>query len=200
MEGNYSGTAWANVFWLMTVAAGLPAAGDVNQLANVMYQNYSNAFMSHLDAACTFERCRVTYFPDGADTVIFGEHTASTPGGVATTALMPASSSVVVSWFASVYWRGGKPRTYLPGIPHAYQSGVNKITQASADALNAAASQFRSTVNSSTAGVFNTVTLGLVSFVSQKADRPTPLFFPIETNAVHTRLDTQRRRLGAEVV
>jgi hypothetical protein len=117
-------------------------------------------------------------------------------GGSATAPIADNAACVVISWLSAVYWRGGKPRTYLPGvIGTATTDGVG-ITTSFATGIKTAAQAFRTAVNALTQGAITGTALGFVSFRTGNADRVPPTFYAISDATVHHRLSTQRRRLG----
>lgn len=136
-----------------------------------------------------------TYFPTGSPLVVAGTHTGSTAGGVSADPA-PASLAACLSWQSGVYWRGGKPRTYVGGLPVSAMADEREldstfVTNILSDAVNLIAA-----FNALTSGNFDSCQFGFVSFTSGGTDRTPPLFFPIVGAAVHSRADTQRRRLG----
>lgn len=125
-------------------------------------------------------------------------NTTVTQGSGAAGAL-PPSVACCVSWKAGVTWRGGRPRTYLPGVPlsaQAVTASAGLLSTYTAP-LQTRANAFISAVNAITV-IGTTITLGMPSYFSNYAFRPTPLFFPITSSVVHDRMDSQRRRSGKE--
>jgi hypothetical protein len=112
---------------------------------------------------------------------------------------LAANVAAVLSWQTSAYWRGGKFRTYMPGVlaANAVGSPAQSLTTAAATAYSSAGAGLATDVATLTLGS-SAVHLGGVSYYSHYAFRPTPLFFTYNGCTVHTRLDSQRRRLGKE--
>jgi hypothetical protein len=108
-------------------------------------------------------------------------------------------SAVCWSWSIAASYRGGKPRTYLPGIPQSALSDPNgaAITPTYATALEGYGVAFKSAVNSITVSPSG-IELGSPSYFLHNAVRPTPIFFPFLACTVHERVDSQRRRSGKE--
>lgn len=128
---------------------------------------------------------------------------ASVPGTGATTA-MPPQCTAVISWTGSPSYRGGKPRTYLPGLPttatltNSAQLGSTFATTLANAAIAAIADMGWATIGGTTAQ------LGTVSYYKASVNptpphlRPTPLFWAFLSATVHERVDSQRRRSGKE--
>lgn len=111
----------------------------------------------------------------------------------------PPNNAVCVSWTFTGAWRGGKPRTYVPGVP---LDAVN--TPGSAQLKPTYASNVRTTwlatltlLNAITIGGVSP-TFGFISYFHNYAFRPVPLFFNYGPPKVHERVDSQRRRSGKE--
>lgn len=130
-----------------------------------------------------------------ADTAVQSQITAAIDGGNGGT-VHPSNVSMVLSWLSGAYWRGGKPRTYLPGVATSSTDSNHSLLDSFKTSLQSLASAFRSDVNGITTPAVDLTELGMVSFVSGKAWRSTPAFFPFNSVIVHDRLASQRRRLG----
>jgi len=102
----------------------------------------------------------------------------------------------VISWNTSVYWRGGKPRTYLPSVLSNETTDGATLTTTAANSLATKAAAFRTAVNALTSGAITATAHGFVSFVSGGVDRVPPIFYPSTGASVHRRIGTQRGRLG----
>lgn len=124
---------------------------------------------------------------------------SSTTAGTGATPAVPPQCAVTVSWRAPFSWRGGRPRTYLPGVPDTALSSVagSLILSTYSGPLATAAQGFISDASGFTlngAAGF----LGFPSYYSKGAFRSPPLFYAFQSAVVHDRLDSQRRRSGKE--
>jgi hypothetical protein len=104
-----------------------------------------------------------------------------------------------MSWRIVDSYRGGKPRTYLPGIPTSALA-----TQGDSTLLLSYAQQVQIQANI-LLGLLNGImvessptSFGTISYHHAHAIRPTPIFRPYQAVEVHERLDSQRRRSGKE--
>lgn len=186
--------------WVDTAIETVVTPVQVNALAAALHQAYANNFPVALMSSWELERTRITWFPDDPNQVVFGEHQETVAGSVVGTNFTPANVAVVLSWQSNVYWRGGKPRTYLCGIPQTDVADSQRLTQAAQTSFSNRATNFRSEINAFTNGDWSRVTHGFVSFRTKKEERPNPLFFASTGSTVGARLDSQRRRLGREVL
>lgn len=123
------------------------------------------------------------------------------PGAVAA-APFPPGVAVAVSWQIAPAYRGGKPRTYLPGIPvnAVLTTASSQLSTTYANGLASFAHNFLTTMNSTTVPGSGSshITMGAVSYYHGHAVRPTPIFNPFIGTHVHERIDSQRRRNGKE--
>ncbi len=130
-----------------------------------------------------------------ANTARKGQKSLTINGAVAT-APLGAQAAVVLSWLSGAYWRGGKPRTYMPGVPATMIDTNHSLSDTlKADVISAAAG-FRTAINAIKTPALDLLTLGVVSYASNKQWRTTPLFLGFTGVTVHDRLASQRRRLG----
>jgi hypothetical protein len=106
------------------------------------------------------------------------------------------STCIVLNWAIGAYYRGGHPRTYLPGVVLASTTNNNALTSAYQASIAAAAALWLSDTNALTATHILTVKLGTVSFQTLKAWRTPPIFRAYTSASVRAIMGTQRRRLG----
>jgi hypothetical protein len=193
-----SGANWANVFCVWNGSAGHTAT--VAELATVI-GNFHTAWSTNIkpliatDVTMTLIKA-LYYNPDGS--VITNEVTYTDVGTGAGTTITDATSSCL-SWGILTTWRGGKPRTYLPGVWAAELLNPAHLTTTRITARQAGGTAFLAAVNAITWPVTLTnLALGTVSFYSGNAPRVPAKFFNYQSCFVHSRIDTMRRRLGKE--
>lgn len=111
----------------------------------------------------------------------------------------PPQTAICISWIAALTARGGRARTYLPGIPVSatVTPGSPLIQGTYAAALKSAANGFLSDLSGSSIGGAS-LQLGVPSYYNNCQLRPVPLWFPFSGALIHERLDSQRRRSGKE--
>jgi len=147
-------------------------------------------------SSATFSAADATLFTTGG--TVLQSHVNMTGGGTrAGTEINTDALSAIVSWITTVYWRGGKPRTYLPPPAIADTTGSYHWSPTYLAALQTAGGNFLTAVNALTAGGITGTQLGFVSFSSGGVTRTPPVFFPFTGATTHPRMGTQRRRLGA---
>jgi hypothetical protein len=166
-------------------------------LATSVYNAFVNSGLL-LDLSTAWHLQNVTA-KDAGGTSASAVSTQVPEAGSTTGNCFPPQSTVVLSWRIAPSYRGGKPRTYLPGIPTSAvnTTGDSAITSTYASALQADAAAFRLAVNALTPSG-SAISLGSVSYFLHHAVRPTPIFNDFLAVNVHERLDSQRRRSGKE--
>lgn len=105
-----------------------------------------------------------------------------------------------ISWLITSHYRGGHPRTYLPGPPTTAvtAAGSNELTSDWRTALAAFAGAFITAFNDALVGE---VTEAIGSMAYSRNHEPIeggPDFYPYQGGTIKGRLDSQRRRLGKE--
>lgn len=196
VTGTQGGLPWAWVFWCHT-------DNEIDTHAGA--QDFADAFRSALNASSLVQtichssvvvtQIRAVIQIDD-DTAVAGENT-STITGTAGGTVLPANECVVGSWQSDAYWRGGKPRTYIPGIPNTYVDTNHSLDNSTKASIVTKLAALRTDVNAITTPAVDLTTMGFVSFASGGNWRTDPLFFGFTGVTVHDRLGTQRRRLGA---
>jgi hypothetical protein len=195
IAGLINNVPWANVFWSQLTTSGTPTQTDLDTWLTAVQAAYKTQFAPNIQTSVTFTQAQALLFLPGALTLpsliaMTGAGTGTPQSGD------PSDVCWVISWQTGVYWRGGKPRTYIPAPPVSLRLDHRALTTVATGNLATTAGAFRTAVNAATAGAITGSSLGFVSFRSAKADRVPPVFFSYSGAKVHPRLGTQRRRLG----
>ena len=190
------GANWANVFWsLVDLSTAHFSSTELSAwLAQVVTAYETNLGPQICNDVTITSYKGIAYNPDGS--AISAERTYTHTGGNSGT-MLPDQVASVISWRIDAAWRGGKPRTYLPGVTsEELVDPAHLDTTPVSDRMDAAQG-FLDDINATKYGVLNDeVALGTVSFFSGNAPRSPALFFPYVDVFVNARLDTMRRRLG----
>lgn len=200
--GTRQGAPWVNGFALHYAGA-RPDNTAMQTLADQMAGQWGNAWTTHLLTDTQLLTTQVWDITDASGAS--AESTQGHQGAVAVNGPMPCQVAVVVSWPVQDRWRGGHFRTYMPARNLTDTTNGRTLVNTSAQDYASAAALFRTNVNSMSwangpvvlCGVryfptgFDTSGKPLVKTTGQRRDFNIPI--------VHTRLDTQRRRLGKEL-
>ena len=193
VSGTNQGQKWVNIFH--SKYSNVPAdAATVNAICQAVHTAYVNAFTT------LWSSSTILITVDGQDlasrTAATGTFSLTHPG-VQTTIPMALQVALCISWSISDRYRGGHPRTYLPGIDGTFVTGGRLLTTAGHTAYLNAAAGFLTNMNAMTAGG-SSWKMCCVRYFSQHQLLANPLVREISGQSVHGRIDTQRRRLGKE--
>lgn len=197
--GTYREANWANVMWLYLTGNGVIPHDWQVDLADAAFNAYKAYFLTEISFEVELNFARVNIW-DGPD-VSQAISTETASPGLKLDPGLPANVAICVSWPLAVHYRGGHPRTYLPGVTQASLDGTTRVLAAYASDVATRANQFHTAMEviPPTATV-SSVEHGTMSFQSKKQWRTPPVFRRIALGAhVDTRLDSQRRRLGRDI-
>jgi len=193
VQGTNQGTKWVNIFHSKYTVQP-PDAAALNAICQAVHTAYLNAFTTLWNSTC------VLITVDGQDlasrTAATGTYSLTHPG-TGTTIPMAVQVALTLSWSISDRYRGGHPRTYLPGIDGTFVTNGRLLTTAGHTAYLNAAAGFLTNMNAMTAGG-SSWRMCCVRYFSQHQLLANPLVRTITGQSVHGRIDTQRRRLGKE--
>lgn len=123
--------------------SGVSSVADMQALAAAVYEALQDNWVNQpvTDANLTIIGCDATDLSSGS--APHGTYSESSSGGG--TGQSPAQTAALISWLINRRYRGGKPRTYLPGpvaqdyaTPGTWDAGVLAAVLATANALRTA--------------------------------------------------------------
>lgn len=178
-----------------------PTSAQLTTLANEVMTAWATMVGPLSATSSAVASVTATYYPSGGGLVSEGVSTHGAISGTGGAYAVPANTAVCVSWQTGLYYRGGKPRSYLFGISSGDvpSTSIKYITTADAALLQANAQTFLTTIQAYNWTVGSGTTnapIGTVSFAKDKAWRTPPVFETFTGARVNVRLDSQRRRLG----
>lgn len=185
--------------WLFLTGSGLIAHSVLINLADQLFGAFSTTLRLNMSTSATLDLVQVVLWDSGDEFSALSSH-VSVPGE--TSGLMlPASCTACVSWPLSEHYRGGHPRTYIAGIPASAMVDEKLFSVGYANGVTTTARSFHTTVEALAPGTgISSVEHGVISFQHAGAWRTPPIFRRIQSDAFcDRRLDTQRRRLGADL-
>jgi hypothetical protein len=195
LVGSVRGNASANIHHFQLTTSGTISQADLDTWTTALAAAYKTRFQALLPTDYSFSYAKaVLYTPGGGELVSTSTPTAW--AGTVGSASAVGAMCVVLSWQSGVYWRGGKPRSYMPCKSAALTSGTDQIPAGDRTSWTTAATGYKTDTNALTSGTITGTAFGFVSFRSGNAERGTPLFFAITGAIVHPRVGTQRRRDG----
>jgi len=193
--GTCRGVAVANVMHMQLTTSGSIVQADLDTWLAALGAAFKTRWQALLPTDYTFGYAKAVCFTPGV-TELVSTYTPTAWSGTVGAVTPVGAISIVVSWTTSVYWRGGKPRTYFPCPGSAITSGTDLLTSTTRTNMATAGVNFKNDVNALSAATITGTQFGFVSFRSGNAERGTPLFFAITGAVVHPRVGSQRRRDG----
>lgn len=191
--GVQSSFAWAMIMWLRMTAS-QPSGAALASALTTINSVWNTNLTALMPSTCILQQIEgVWILPNEGEIVQF--NTTSRQGTNAGAQLPNISTCAVANWRIDKYYRGGKPRSYLPGVPTTSCTDGVHLTTAAITATQSAMSAFMQGINAITATGLEKVELGTVSFVKAKQWRNPPVFWPYLGVSVRSTLGVQRRRL-----
>jgi hypothetical protein len=197
--GTVGDAPFANTFWVRNGNAITPSQGDLTAWVSNFGLYYRNRILPHLSSSVVLSEVTALYYDtNGAELAAAVSETGN--GGV-TGPVTPANVSLCIGWRVQQHYRGGHPRTYLPGIPQAEVATARLFNAAYVGLVVQSASDFHGDVNNTPGGNIQGAKLGIVSFVLRKEWRNPPVFRDFVYPSAHgdPRIDSMRRRLGHDI-
>jgi hypothetical protein len=192
--GNIDGRPFVNRFWCDCQMSAQPTAAQVLTLSNAISADYRQQFLPFLTTAIHVTAQRtVLYY---SDTLAIGVDGADSGTGSAAQTPVGPAECYLINWSIAGTYRGGHPRTYLPGVAAEQIQPNGILTSAQHSGLTTAAETFRQNVNALNPAPFSAVQLGTIRFFRHNAALAPPVFEPFVAGACNQLVATQRRRVG----
>lgn len=194
--GRYANAPFVNVMYARQIGGSPASVANLDTWAGALASLYHTTLMTMLNVNTHLTNVTATDISSefGNQGVFTGDLVATGPA----TGGDPANVAVVLSWTIQRHYRGGHPRTYLVGISDT-QHTEQSLTPASQTAYAAAGNNFRTGWNGILLGGSPTQISSLTKIRAGVPINPYQLN-DITNCVVHQRLDSQRRRLGKEIV
>jgi hypothetical protein len=192
--GTLGPATWVVVHWAKALVGGPVTAGDLDTLNDDVQGHFNARFTPNLSSDLHYTTLSThLYLSDGS---IYRRVTiVDAIGGVAQES-EPAQVAFLIDWDTADARRGGKPRSYIPGVPEGSMGDSANVTPAARVAMSDAANGYRNDLNATVAGVLSIVEFVDMSFVLAKAWRaPKALGIPIFAGHCSNVVATQRRRV-----
>ena len=190
LQGHQGTTPWGVGFWLDSV--GDPASGDLDDLAHQCYVAWFDNILGLQADEVHLEQSTVAWY--GINTILEGTHVEDSGAGGGSSPL-PRNCAALISWTIDEHYRGGKPRTYVPGLTQARLQDSAHISSSFQTSLHTGAVDLITDINAIDAGGITSVTLGCIRFFSGYQAKTPPTFHGYSGASVKTLIASQRRRL-----
>jgi hypothetical protein len=190
MHGSLGPAEWVNVRYYVGTFGGHTPGDVIAAVAQAEHDLYHNGMgLSAFPTVWSTQYCTVLYRDTSSSVVRV--RVADVQAGTDNSGLQDAQVSYLINWSTGDPRRGGKPRSYIPGV-------IDAFLQDSAFLLPATVLNKSTLLTTWLTGLpARAIPLQLVemSFVDHKADRVTPVTYPIIGAALNPVVATQRRRV-----
>jgi hypothetical protein len=201
ISGDFDGAPWTNIFHAAVDGYEAAVEADVIGLVHQFYNSYIGAITPEQSSELTALRADGILWQDDGTELLgsYSNPVAGGDGGV----VLDASVAVVISWRVAAHWKGGHPRTYIPGIVQDRLDTTRQFSTATVTAFQAAANAFVASVVSLTQGPLSITSLAVLrrfgnggSETVPKTYLDPPELVPIVSGIARGHIGSQRRRLG----
>lgn len=174
MQGTIFTHRWVNVFYLQLSGSGI-TVNDLQTIANGIEAAWVADPAHALTGDVTLSSVTVDYVPSVGNSLQFvGSYSAAGSGGGTT--VQDASACHVVDYVISASYRGGHPRSYVPGVDVSTVSAGSNVSSAQQSVVATRYNAFRNAVNALTSTNVTATVMGTVSFQTAGAWRTPPIF------------------------
>lgn len=193
----------------LTYTGGPPAGSDMSTLASGIESHWASAVQGDMPTDVTLTEVTATDISSASGAV--GTWSGSDPGGTSGT-IVSAGACFVLNHQISRRYRGGKPRTYVPGVLLTDMTDTNQISSGRQASLLSSWEAFVSGVlgitgmsitlqNIASVSYFSGFTTVLNPVTGRTRDVPKlrvdgPVIDVIRSTTVAAKLGSQRRRLN----
>jgi hypothetical protein len=196
----YNNRPAINVFYL-SFTGSIPDLATMAAILTQIQTNWAATVRTLQVAACVLNAIEGTDLT--TRTGIVASNLTGGAGTATTVAPYPNSVAMCVSFPVATRYRGGHSRMYLPGQDGSHGLTGTNWTAAWLVAVGAAMSTFRASLNAMTGANAPFALVQVSYFEHNAAHEPIyhpggPIVRPITGVLVHSRIDSQRRRLGKE--
>jgi hypothetical protein len=187
------GHRWVMVFYLQLVF-GTVTVADLTTIANAIDAAWSANLKSQQASTTVMTNITIVFVPSVGNEVTYtGSYTET--GTNAGTRIDDVSSTAVVQWKISAYYRGGHPRSYFAGLATTHVNNGSDLDATETTGLASSFTAFKTAINAITSANVTSVVMGTLSFASANAWRVTPIFRPFTSVSINPKLGSQRRRI-----
>lgn len=195
LSGTVHTDAWVNVLWLNLTLAGSATIDDLKAVIDGMATAWATDMAPELSNVTELTASKGVWLYAAGEQLTY-EGSYSHAGGDTGTPLDNAACAVI-DWAISDYYRGGHPRSYVPGAETSWLTNGAQLDPTRRSNLATAANNWRNAINALVSGNITGVELGTVRFQSADAWLVPPVFRPYTSASCRGTLGIQRRRLGA---
>lgn len=191
---------WSVIYHCFEETPSDPSESNVHNVAQGMFDAWISAWIPFQSDQVLLEECNVIHWGT-AGAEITGAYTNPTVGGDSGDVL-PASAAMLVSHRIAAHYKGGHPRSYIPGLVIDRMESSQFWTSATVTEAQTAAETWLALINGVTLGAGNHTLLSCLRRFANGGSTTTPRTYldpptlhPVQGVIARSRICSQRRRL-----
>lgn len=194
VNGFYGPATWENVLYFQVETYDAAHFADVEAiLTTALHSLYYDVWRTATNLDWSVQTYKVVF--RDADDSVQRTTVADAIFGTISGAGQTAQTCYLIDWQSGDPRRGGKPRSYIPGVPDSKVVSTTNLDPTIVAAINTALDSWIGTLGTISSGTASGLVLVEMSFVNAKADRTTPLPYTIRKAVCSPQVATQRRRV-----
>lgn len=194
-QGTFGPASWANVFYMgITLGDGKTPGDGCADAAQAVSELWSDCDLGNFSS--DFEVHTINVFYRDSEDSITRIRVATAIVGTNDGDEESAQVAYLINWSTTDPRRGGKARQYLVGVPQDRMQDSARLTSSAITGITAGLLTWLTDLADNTHwDQGSTLELVEMSFVDGKADRVTPIAYPIQLGTLNPVVATQRRRV-----
>lgn len=189
--GNINTAQWRNI-WYLLYSSAAPTSAELNSLAAALLTEYSTTVMVNSSSDFKLTTCEITDLTSSTSAV--GAASATLAGGGAVGGV--ASLCALAKHTIARRYRGGHPRTYVPGNSPNHLVNPQQWTTTEQSGVQTGMNAWLTYLGSYSGAPFAGLTPCNVSYYSGGSLRVTPVVDQHLTTTIEQTIGSQRRRVG----
>lgn len=196
-EGTNQGTSWAVINWFVTTPTTDPTQAELDTLIDLIAEAFGDNLIvnGNVSTDVQLTTIRGVYAtaspPDKMRSVRVADEVGGSGG-----AAEAGQVCYLIDWNSADGRRGGKPRSYIPGVTNASMADQAVLNASDQANMTTHANAYHNAVNAITSSPWSTIHLVDASFVNGGAYRLTPHAYEIFGGFCSNAVGTQRRRVN----
>ena len=192
--GAFGPTSWANVFYF-DVAASPGDEGEIaNDIGTAVKNLYSTLDLGNFSINWVHKYTRVKFKPS-APSVAVKRVVVADNVGTDDSGDQDAQVAYLINWVTGDVRRGGKPRTYIPGVPLSKCADSATIASGTVSSMTGNINAWLDTLGDGSLPNGTICDLCEMSFIDGGTFRDPPVPFDISSGLLNSIVATQRRRV-----
>lgn len=196
-EGTWDFVDWAVIHWFVTTPTTDPTMSELNDLVDLIGEAFGDNLIHNgaVSTLVSFTTVKAVYaiasVPEKMRTVRIADE-----AGAGSSDQSLGQACYLIDWDSSDGRRGGKPRSYIPGVTDEDMADGAHILDSSRLTMTNSANAYHNAVNALTSAPWSSIHFIDASFVNAKAYRLVPHGYEIFSGHCSPVTGTQRRRVG----